>query len=1155
MSSSSDVAKLEAARLVGLVIDASGINDKDFADFIIDLAHNQSSSRSDFVDKVHEMDDTLGRDFAEKLYSVIMDNTSPARLAELARARNKSLSAASSGGEVKSEHGDYNDDHDGHGSGSRPTSGPIYAAGAVKHPERAAAFPGLAVPDGLLSRDMQKGDGASFTGLKPEDDKYDKKTDNASNTANSNRYNNNNSNNSSNSYSGGRDRNDRDSAYAPGSASGSGANNSYSDLPRLYGVYEAEVVKVVDYSATLSILGYATEASRRPGGILEAILPAAGLRHSGSAANAGSVPGAATAAGGLSGGALGEGGRVELRSVLRPRQRVWVKVLSEQNGKYSVSMRDVDQETGRDLRPIDPGMQRQQTRTTPYGSSADGGGGGEPPARPPLDPQQSQQRQRRVSSRERWQSQLLSASGVLGSTAELQRQRAHEQQQSSLPGYAYSALSSSSLAGIELIDRSSAQANGVAGGDEDIDIELNEEEPAFLRGQVAATLAMRGGADGAGGGDDGDSEAVKIVRMPHGSLQHAAVTQAAQAKERRAAHEQARLAAADAVPTDIGRGWHDPLAEDEDRILAVDARGVAAGHAADLEKNEMPEWKRETMGRNTTYGKVTTMSIKEQRESLPIFALRGALLNAVKDNQVLIVIGETGSGKTTQMTQYLAEAGYTAGRKIIGCTQPRRVAATSIAKRVADEVGCKVGAEVGYNVRFEDCTSADTVIKYMTDGMLLRELLMAPNLERYGVIILDEAHERTINTDVLFGLLKATLTRRPDMKLIVTSATLDAEKFSKYFGGAPIFTIPGRTFPVTVHYAQEPQTDYLEAALATVLDIHISQPPGDILVFLTGKEEIDTACELLYERCKALGRNMPPLEVLPVYSTLPSELQSRIFEPAARGSRKVVVATNIAEASLTIDGIIYVVDPGFCKIKAYNPKLGMDSLVIAPISQASASQRAGRAGRTGPGRCYRLYTMDAFKTEMMPSSVPEIQRTNLGNVVLTLKALGINDMLGFDFMDPPPANTMVTALHSLFVLGALDGDGLLTRLGRKMAEFPLEPQLSKILISSVDLECAEEVLTVVAMLSVDGVFHRPKDKQAQADARRAKFFQPEGDHLTLLAVYDSWQRANMSAAWCQVRMNAQYLLTIFNDTIFLSNSRFNAQFDYFYFTIYSNWFC
>ena len=456
----------------------------------------------------------------------------------------------------------------------------------------------------------------------------------------------------------------------------------------------------------------------------------------------------------------------------------------------------------------------------------------------------------------------------------------------------------------------------------------------------------------------------------------------------------------------------------------------------------------------------------------------------------------------------------------------------SVAKRVAEEVGCPLGQEVGYTIRFEDFTGPETKIKYLTDGMLLRECLDDPDFEEYSVIMVDEAHERTVSTDVLFGLLKGTsmqylirrvvLTkfadatkRRPDLKLIVTSATLDAEKFSEYFLNCHIFTIPSRTYPVEVLYSREPHMDYVLASVTTVMNVHRREPPGDILLFLTGQAEIDTVRQLLFERAEALGSKVSKLITLPIYSALPSEVQSRVFEPTPPGTRKVVIATNVAETSLTIPGIIYVVDPGFAKQNAYDPRLGMDSLVVMPISQAQARQRSGRAGRTAPGKCYRLYTKSKYRNEMSPNSTPEIQRTNLSHTILMLKAMGIDDLLAFDFMDRPSRRIVRDAVKTLRALSALDdGDDSLTPLGRKMADFPMEPQLAKVLIASVEFKCSEEILTIVAMLSVPNVFYRPRDKQAQADAKKAKFHQPEGDHLTLLATYEGWKASGFSDAWC-----------------------------------------
>ncbi|WFD47528.1 RNA helicase [Malassezia furfur] len=747
--------------------------------------------------------------------------------------------------------------------------------------------------------------------------------------------------------------------------------------------------------------------------------------------------------------------------VVRRGDLVKVKVVSLQNNRIGLSMKEVDQHTGRDLVPA-------AARTAPL-PRAGTGANSAPLGRAPSPEAPAVRGRKRLTSPERWELKQLIASGVAKASD-------------------YPELEEEELA-------TPATRMQGPGADEEVDIEVNEKEAPFLAGQTAATLEL---------------SPVRIVKAPDGSMNRAAQSGATLAKERKELRQQQLNEQADAQKKDTTTAWLDPMAPQAERTFAQDVRGNLMGR----QTQEQAAWKRHTFNKATTFGKRTNLSMQEQRESLPIFKLRSELVQAVRDNQVLVVVGDTGSGKTTQLTQYLAEEGFADHGKKIGCTQPRRVAAISVAKRVAEEVGCRVGQEVGYTVRFEDYTSPATRIKYMTDGMLQRESLVDRDVSQYSVIMLDEAHERTIATDVLFGLLKKALGRRPDLKLIVTSATLDAAKFSEYFFGCPIFTIPGRTFPVEILYTKEPEPDYLDASLITVMQIHLSEPPGDILVFLTGQEEIDTSCEILYERMRALGPGVPELIILPVYSALPSEMQSRIFEPAPPGARKVVLATNIAETSITIDGVYYVVDPGFVKQNAYDARLGMDSLVVTPISQAQARQRSGRAGRTGPGKCYRLYTEAAYRNEMLPNPIPDIQRQNLASTILMLKAMGINDLLHFDFMDPPPAQTMLTALEALYALSALDDEGLLTRLGRKMADFPMDPMMAKTLITSVDLGCSEEVLSIVAMLSIQNVFYRPKDKQTQADQKRAKFFQPEGDHLTLLTVYNAWAANHFSMPWC-----------------------------------------
>ena len=542
---------------------------------------------------------------------------------------------------------------------------------------------------------------------------------------------------------------------------------------------------------------------------------------------------------------------------------------------------------------------------------------------------------------------------------------------------------------------------------------------------------------------------------------------------------------------------------------------LKAEEIEEIERNAVIEWKKQS--RFESYGIKSKLSMQEQRESLPVFQAREELLKSIRENDFVVIVGETGSGKTTQITQYLAEDGYI-NDGIIACTQPRRVAAISVAKRVADEVNCKVGEEVGYSIRFEDCTSSQTKIKYMTDGMLEVEALNDPLMSKYSVIMLDEAHERTIATDILFALLRdAVKKRNGTLKLIVTSATLDSQKFSRYFDDCPVFHIQGRTFPVKVYYSKTPELDYIEATIDTVVDVHINNPPGDILVFLTGREEIETCCETIVQKMSVLYQSDPKMSeliVLPIYSAMPSEMQSRIFDSTPPGKRKVVIATNIAETSITIDGIYYVIDPGFVKVNAYDPKRSMDSLIVQPISRAQADQRAGRAGRTGPGICYRLYTKNAYTKEMTANTMPEILRQNLSHTILMLKAMGIEDILKFGFMDRPREDAILKALEELYILEALDEDGKLTDTGRFMAYFPMEPMLSKTLIKSFEFGCSYEVIEVISMLSVPDVFYRPREKRELADKMKQRFDDYNGDHLTLLNIYRKWEVSGFSKDWC-----------------------------------------
>lgn len=479
-------------------------------------------------------------------------------------------------------------------------------------------------------------------------------------------------------------------------------------------------------------------------------------------------------------------------------------------------------------------------------------------------------------------------------------------------------------------------------------------------------------------------------------------------------------------------------------------------------------------------------------ESLPVSQRKDDILAAIRDHQVVIIAGETGSGKTTQIPKICLELGRGV-RGLIGHTQPRRIAARTVAERVAEELGTELGEVVGYKVRFTDQASDRTLVKLMTDGILLAELQNDRLLEQYDTLIIDEAHERSLNIDFILGYLKQLLPKRPDLKVIITSATIDPERFSRHFGGAPVVEVSGRTYPVEVRYRPLGEDDDQTQGIVEACRELVTEGPGDILVFLSGEREIRDAADAL---SKAEFRNT---EILPLYARLSAAEQHRVFQ--RHTGRRVVLATNVAETSLTVPGIKYVVDPGFARISRYSHRTKVQRLPIEPVSQASANQRKGRSGRTSDGICIRLYEEEDFLSRPEFTD-PEILRTNLASVILQMTSIGLGDIEAFPFVEPPDRRQVKDGVNLLHELGAFDAHGALTPVGRRLAQLPVDPRLGRMVLEADKHGCLREVMVIVAALSIQDPRERPADKQQQADEKHRRFADPDSDFMAYLNLWN-----------------------------------------------------
>lgn len=505
----------------------------------------------------------------------------------------------------------------------------------------------------------------------------------------------------------------------------------------------------------------------------------------------------------------------------------------------------------------------------------------------------------------------------------------------------------------------------------------------------------------------------------------------------------------------------------------------------------------------------------EQRQQLPAWGAREEFLRLMQKHQVVLLVGETGSGKTTQLPQILLDAGYHVqggSIKSLACIQPHELAATSAASRIAEELEVPVGSCVGYHIRFDDKTSPDTLLRLVSAEALLQEALVDRLLQRYSVLLFDEAHLRTVAVDALLGYLKQLLPQRPELRLVVMAPSLEIRKLQGFFPGAPLLQMPGKVFPVDVLHTSIGEKNYLKAAVSTVLQIHDHQPEGDILLFLVDEEDVEQICVQLRReavRHAEAGELVP----VPLHPTVTAAQMQQVFAPApgpkalgGKPGRKVVVATGLAETSIAVDGIVYVVDPGFEAQRFYDPRTRLDSRLVAPVSRAGAERRAKRAGRHCLGKCFRLYPEKAVKEQLLDVVHPEIVRSNLAGTVLALKRLGVDNFVNFDFIDAPPPELLMRALELLGNIGCLDECGDMTEVGGKISRFPVEPLIAKMLVGSPEHRCSNEALSIASMLSVGPVFLRPSGGARQADEARSRFAHLDGDHLTMLNVFHAYKQ-------------------------------------------------